>query len=265
VNAVPLADFHSHLMPGVDDGATDEAESSPALATLQEQGVVALITTPHVDGSITTDPAALAARLAALDAGWARLQRVAAGFDGVSVMRGAEIMLDTPDPDLSDARLRLNGGDFVLVEFGFMTVPPNSAAALRRLRSAGVVPVLAHPERYSGLTRESDLPQQWREAGALLQVNAGSLTGRYGAEAQSIAHGLLRAGLVDYIGSDYHARGRPALAGCYRMLTEMGAGEQAMLLMSTNPRRLIAGEPPLPALPVQETSRGGLLRRLFGR
>lgn len=261
-----LADFHSHLMPGVDDGAVDEAESSAALTALHEQGVRSLITTPHVDGSLTQKPAQLEERLAELDRGWSRLQAVARAFPDMTVMRGAEVMLDTPDPDLSDARLRLNGGVFVLVEFGFMTVPPNSAAVLRRVRDSGIVPVLAHPERYAGMRPGSELPTQWREAGALLQMNAGSLTGRYGPDARANAQSLLGAGLVDFICSDYHARGRPALSGCLRSLTEAGAEEQASLLMSANPRRLAAGDMPLPILPLPQRSSGQtLLRRLFGR
>lgn len=261
-----LADFHSHLMPGVDDGAVDEAEAAAALGALREQGVRSLITTPHIDGSLTLKPGQLAERLAELDRAWSRLQDVARQFPDMTVMRGTEVMLDTPDPDLSDPRLRLDGGSFVLVEFGFMTVPPNSAAVLRRLRDGGIVPVLAHPERYAGMRPGSDLPAQWREAGALLQMNAGSISGRYGPEPRANAQALLGAGLVDFICSDYHARGKPALSGCLRVLTESGAAEQASLLMSANPRRMFAGEMPLPIMPVAARSSGQtLLRRLFGR
>jgi protein-tyrosine phosphatase len=69
----------------------------------------------------------------------------------MAVHRGAEVALDTPDPDLSDDRVRLAGTRFVLVEFAYMTVPPNAGSVLRRIRDAGWVPVLAHPERYTRL------------------------------------------------------------------------------------------------------------------
>lgn len=260
-----FADFHNHLIPGVDDGAVDDEQADAALTALSEQGVVAVITTPHLDGSLTSNAHLLTRRLEELDLGWARLERVAARHPGLKVMRGAEIMLNTPEPDVSDPRVRLGGGNFVLVEFGFMTVPPNSAAVLRRLRDSGVVPVLAHPERYAGVHPASELPGQWRASGALLQINAGSVSGRYGPDAQANAHALLKNAQVDYICSDYHARGRPALQGCHRVLSEAGAAEQAMMLMSTNPRRLIAGEMPLPVQPVAQSGRGSLLRRLFRR
>ncbi|HSJ24506.1 MAG TPA: CpsB/CapC family capsule biosynthesis tyrosine phosphatase, partial [Longimicrobiales bacterium] len=167
-------DFHNHLIPGVDDGATDEAESEAALVALVAQGVSALVATPHVSGWLTLRPG-IADWLRDVDSGWARLESVAARHGGVRVMRGAEIALDSPDLDVSDPRLRLNGGDFVLVEFAGMTVPPNSDSVLRRLRDSGVVPVLAHPERYAGLRNRPDLPGLWRDSGALLQVNAGSV------------------------------------------------------------------------------------------
>ena len=249
MNGRDLVDFHNHLMPGVDDGAVDETETAAAIEAFLANGIAQFVATPHVDGSLSLRADVLRDRLDELDEGWRRLSAVLQRYPGISAHRGAEVMLDTPEPDLSDARLRLAGGSFALVEFPFMTIPPMSTRVIEFLRSAGVVPIIAHPERYVGMNPTSPLPAEWRQAGAHLQVNAGSLTGRYGQGPRVHAFALLERGLVDYMCSDYHARGRPATTSARHLLEELRGGEQAELLFSVNPRRMLNGEPPLPVPP----------------
>lgn len=258
-----MIDFHNHVIPRVDDGAADAEQARAALRAFAEQGVTTVVATPHVSGALTRDPAALGARLEELDRGWAELEEAAGGVEGVRVLRGAEVMLDTPQPDLSDPRLRLGGTSFVLVEFPFMSVPPNAPQALFELRMRGWMPVLAHPERYANVSAGLAEAEEWRRVGGLLQVNAGSLLGRYGADAQRLAWGLLGRGWVDYLSSDYHARGRCPVAECRAELERRGAGRQAALLMEENPRRMLAGEAPLPVPPIA-AGRKPLWRRLLG-
>ncbi len=134
-----MIDLHSHLMPGVDDGAADDDQVRTALETFAAAGVTAAATTPHVRGSLTTDPAAMARRLEELDAAWTRLRELARTVaPDLTLTRGAEVMLDTPAPDLSDPRLRLGGTRFALVELPHMSVPPRSAEVLRNLRDRGL-------------------------------------------------------------------------------------------------------------------------------
>jgi protein-tyrosine phosphatase len=245
-----MIDFHNHLMPGVDDGAADVEQSVAALAAFREQGVDTVITTPHVNGSLTRSPQALAARLAELDEGWAALE-AAAAESGVRVLRGAEVMLDVPAPDLSDPRLRLAGTRAVLVEFPFMNVPPNAQQAMFELTIAGWMPVLAHPERYGNAARDLADAAEWRRMGAVLQVNGGSLLGRYGKAASELAWGLVEHGLASYLSSDYHARGRCPVTECRAELERRGGELQARLMMEENPRRMLEGAPPLPVPPLQ--------------
>jgi protein-tyrosine phosphatase len=244
-----MIDFHNHLIPGVDDGAADVEQAVAALAEFRGQGVHTAVATPHLNGSLTRTPAALAARLAEIDAGWAALEAAAEG-SGVRVLRGAEIMLDVPAPDLSDPRLRLAGTPAVLVEFPFMNVPPNALQALFELRMAGWLPVLAHPERYGNAARDLSDAAEWRRVGAALQINAGSLVGRYGKPASELAWGLVERGMAAYLSSDYHARGRCPVAECRAELERRGGGHQARLLMEENPRRMLEGKPPLPVPPL---------------
>lgn len=256
-----IVDFHNHLVPGVDDGAADAAEAKEGLRAMRAEGVGALIVTPHMDASLTCRAGDLEARLAELDAGWETLVAVASAEEpGLRLERGVELKLDTPELDLSDPRLRLAGTRFVLVEFPHLVLPPHSAHPLSRLRDLGWIPVVAHPERYAGIEQRLELLEQWRDAGAYLQVNHGSFFGRYGRRAQQVASILLERGWIDYLSSDFHARGTPRIQECRGMLLEMGGAEHAQLLMETNPRRLLDGEPPLPVPPLR--ARRGLWSRI---
>lgn len=256
-----MIDLHNHLIPGVDDGAADAAEARAGVEAMAAQGVRRLVCTPHVNGSLTRDPAALAARLAELDAGWAALQEAVRGGPAVELGRGTEVMLDTPEPDLSDPRLRLAGTRFVLVEFPFMNVPPNGQNALFDLAMRGWRPILAHPERYANARPDVADAAEWRRVGAVLQLNAGSLLGRYGKTAETLAWALLERGAAELLGSDYHARGRLSLAEARAALEARGASEQARLLMEVNPARVLEGKDPLEVPPVQKPAGW---RRFFG-
>jgi protein-tyrosine phosphatase len=254
-------DFHNHVIPGVDDGASSDDEAVEALRAFLLQDTRQIVATPHVNGSLTLRREAIAGRLREIDAGWDRLTALAREHvPGIRIERGAEVMLDTPEPDLSDERLRLAGTGFALCEYPYMTVPPNSTGVLQRLVTAGVTPIIAHPERYVGVDTRCTLPARWREAGAYLQVNAGSITGRYGQQAASNAFALLERGLADFICSDFHSRGRPSTAGARKLLAEGGGAEQMELLMLVNPRRMLQGSAPLAVAPLK--LRVGLTDRL---
>lgn len=245
-----LIDFHSHLVPGVDDGAADVEQARAGLAELRGQGVHTAVTTPHLSGALTTRPEELRTRLDQVESAWKGLRYIAAG-DLLRLELGAEVMLDTDTPDLSDPRTRLAGTPFALVEFPRMRVPLNAEQILLYLLSRGWTPILAHPERYPNLHEELRDAAEWKRMGVRLQVNAGSLPGRFGREAQGRAWRLLRLGWVDYLASDYHARGRLALAGARALLHSRGGEEQASLLLETNAARLLQGEAPLEVPPLE--------------
>ena len=248
-----MLDFHSHLMPGVDDGAADIDESRSGLATMVEQGFTTDITTPHIRGSMTRRPAELARYLAELDAAFEALSTLSsAEFPALRLERGVELMLDVPDPRVDDPRLRLAGSSFLLVEFPFMNIPPNSTIAIREVCAGGVVPVIAHPERYSNMSTNFELIESWRDSGAKIQINAGSLIGQYGATAKRIVWQILEQGWADYMSSDYHSRGRLPSRASAAALCERGGAAQLKLLTVTNPQRLLRSEPPIEVEPLDE-------------
>lgn len=261
-----IVDFHSHLMPGVDDGAQDVAQSLVALRQFAAQGVSTCLTTPHFDASLTKSATAGAARLGQFDAAWELLTRAHQAEQGLPALaRGVELMLDEPDPDLSDPRVRLAGGPFVLVEFPAMQLPPNAEWALHNLRRAGWRPIIAHPERYRNHDARLSVLQRCRAAGAHLQVNAGSFLGQHGDRARAVAHVLLQLGWADYVASDHHARGEPATGRAMALLQTRGAETQVRRLTVDNPSRILRGEGPLPVAPLEAKQARSWWARLLGR
>ncbi len=219
-----ITDLHSHVMPGVDDGARDLDEALAALRTLAADGIVRVVATPHFRASLLERPSREAEKLIRFDAAYARLREAAAaeGLE-IGIERGCEFKLDAPVVDLSDTRLRLAGTRYALVEFGSFQLPPFAGNQLAAVHEAGWLPVLAHPERYAGVTGAWDRVEEWVREGTLLQVNARSLLGWYGAEPQIAACELLRLGWVSCLASDYHSRGTPDFTTAVRLLEQSRA------------------------------------------
>jgi protein-tyrosine phosphatase len=248
-----MIDIHSHLLPGVDDGSPTVDVSVPVLREFAARGVHTVICTPHLDASrAAAAPYERNAHI--LDT----LRRRAPA--GLELALGWEIMLDIPGADLRAPRLGLAGSTAVLVEFSRAGMPPTAAEELFRQRMSGIVPVLAHVERYWATTPER--VEDWRAAGAVIQVDSAALHSH--GRTQRIAIELLERGLVDVIASDNHGDSR-SVATARDWLLELGAEEQAGLLTEANAARLLRNEPPL-AVPPLEARRGMLtrLRALFG-
>ena len=262
-----FTDLHSHLVPGVDDGSRNLADSADGLRKLRDAGVRRMVTTPHLDGSLTRDRGLLEARLHEVDLAWDELEKMAGGdFPELEIHRGHEVMLDIPDPDLSDPRLFLADTPYVLVEWPSLTVPPSTVPVLERLMDSGVKPILAHPERYRGLDKGMNSPGEWKSGGALLQVNFGSLVGRYGELPRRRAITLLQRGWVDILASDFHGRPHlsPSLTEAKNVFSEWGEEGAFDVLARVNPLRILRGEEPLPVPPVTvKPGRWQKLREVF--
>lgn len=257
-----FVDLHSHLVPGVDDGARTLEESLEGVGRMRDAGISRIVTTPHLDGSLTRQPSALEARLAAVDEAFESLEEAAKRrFPDLELRRGHEVMLDVPDPDLTDPRLRLGRTNYVLVEWPRLRVPPGTVETVRKLQGSGLRLVIAHPERYHGMAERLRLAEMWRSEGAVLQVNYGSLVGRYGPEARTLAFRMLERGWVDCLSTDFH--GRPHLdlylprAGA--LFEERDAEEQFRVLAAVNTGRIMKGEDLLDVGPIPPD------RRLWSR
>lgn len=250
-----MIDIHSHLLPGVDDGSRDIETSVAVLQRFADQGVEVLVCTPHLEASRAPD--------APIERNRELLTALIAAAPPVPALRlGWEIMLDRPGCDLSAPALSLGGAQAVLVEFPRAYLPVGTADELARIRNSGVVPVVAHPERYYGCSL--DIVRSWREAGAVIQTDATMLLAR--GPMTELAKSMLEAGLVDCLASDNHGD-RRSLAAARTWLEELGAEEHAHVLTHGNAARVLANEPtiPVPPLPLDRGVLARLRELLFGR
>lgn len=250
-----MIDIHSHLLPGVDDGSPSIEVSVPVLQHFADGGVTVLVCTPHLMASQAASAPYNQYQLV--------LHDLRAAAPAVPELRfGWEIMLDVPGADLRHPQLALGGSKAVLVEFPRMTIPPHSADELFRLRMSGVVPVLAHPERYAGCTVRH--VEEWRRVGAVIQMDGAALLGSH--RMAELAREMLEHGLADVVASDNHGDERSLMA-VRDWLLEHGTEEQARLLTHDNAQRLLADEPPrdVPPLEVKKGMIAQLREMVLGR
>ena len=247
-----MIDIHSHLLPGVDDGSTSVEISLPVLERFAADGVECLVLTPHL-----TATQAATAPYERNHAIFEELRSVAPRT--LELRLGWEIMLDEPNVDLRSRTLSLGGSNAILVEFPRLGVPMQAGDELHRIRGSGVVPVLAHPERYYGCTVAR--VEEWRRAGAVIQMDTAGLLGT--GAISKLSRALVQQGLVDLFASDNHGDLR-SLVTARDWLLEVSTPEHADLLTHTNARRLLDGAP-LFAVPPLPGSGGifGRLRELF--
>jgi protein-tyrosine phosphatase len=250
-----MVDFHSHLVPGVDDGARDLSEAVRAVETLAAEGIRHVLTTPHLDASVISRPELFERQQREVEEAWFRVVDACVDREPrMSFHLGREILLDTTSPELSDPRVRLNGGPYVLVEFPRLNLPVGSEDVLGHISALGFRPIVAHVERYLYQGDPKPLWDEWRHSGAALQVNAASYVGRYGGTARQLAWQALELGWVDLAASDYHARGKPWITQARDELTSMGGAEQERALFDLNPRHVLRGESLVPIEPLKPRS-----------
>lgn len=223
-----MIDLHCHLLPGVDDGSRDVEQSARVLAAWAASGITHVACTPHLLAS-----QAEGGWPPAYEAAWtALLPRVPTSL---TLHRGVELMLDRPVPDaIVERKVTLNGSRYLLVEFPRMVAFEIVARALADVMRHGVVPVLAHPERYTSCSVEA--VRAWRDLGAVIQVDATTIT--LPRSRGDRARDLLREGLADILAADNHGDGR-SLFAALDWLTEHNGAEQAVLLLDTNPRAIL--------------------------
>lgn len=212
-------DIHSHLIPGIDDGADSIETSLKLIRQLQALGYKHLITTPHVMSDLY--PNTKQSILQGLE----HLQKaVKAAEIDIEISAAAEYYMDEYFENIirNDEILALPGNR-VLVEMSFVTAPPNLFHYIFKLQTKGYRPILAHPERYLFLKKNYHEYARLKEYGCEFQLNLLSLTGYYGKPSQELAFKLLKNKMIDYLGTDlHHERHAAAL---HRLLEDKKAME----------------------------------------
>lgn len=223
-----MIDLHSHLLPGVDDGSRSVGQSVRVLRTFAMKGITDLACTPHMVSSQMAN-----GFTEAHNAAWKAL--TAEAPPEVRLHRGAEVMLDRPvPPAAAERKVTINGTRYLLVEFPRMVPAEIVGRALYEVIQIGLVPILAHPERYTSCSVQT--VRAWRELGAVMQVDATTLT--LPRNRGDRARDLVRHGLADILAADNHGDERN-VATALDWLAEHEGAEQALLLLDANPRAIL--------------------------
>lgn len=238
MNESPLIDLHTHILPGVDDGARDDGEALAMLAAAASDGITTVLATPHAHHAHAEQVLAGVERLnaAARDAGIA-----------ITILPGheARIAADLVERYQDGRLLTLNGTNWLLLEcYLFDDWPIHLIErSVDRLIAAGLRPLLAHAERYPFVQRDPRALLPLIERGIPVQINAGSLFFRESDVERITAEQLLRTQSAHIIASDAHnARYRPpALRAAYQRAAEI-TGDAYACWMYEIPRRVLSGE-----------------------
>ncbi len=191
-----FCDWHSHILPGVDDGVKTIEESLSILEMYEKAGVVTVWLTPHIMEDMPNTTTELEKRFTELSEAYR---------GNIHLHLAAEYMLDTLFEE------RLESGDLLplgtesqhlLVETSCYNPPMNLSGILERIKAKGYFPVLAHPERYQYMDRKQY--ESLKANGILFQLNLPSVFGYYGPEAKAKAAIMLKKGYYSYIGCDLH-------------------------------------------------------------
>lgn len=196
----PLVDLHSHLIPGIDDGAQSMEESIILIKALKDLGYQKLITTPHImfDNYQNTRQTILN--------GLQKVQEELLIRDiPIELDATAEYYVDEGFINLIQKRELLPiGKKYILFETSYTHRPYQLEEIIFEIEAAGFVPLLAHPERYRYIKNQEEEYAHLKSLSVLFQVNINSLSGYYGSLAQKNALFLSEKGMIDFLGSDTH-------------------------------------------------------------
>ena len=233
-----MVDIHSHILPGLDDGAKTIEDALEMLRLAAESGTTDIVATPHANLEFTFDPDLIDRKIAELQSAAGPLPRIHRGCDFHLTMENIQEALTNP------SKYAINHKCYLLVEFSDLLIPRTTQEIFDRLQSAGLTPIVTHPERNGLLHTRLDQLQGWVENGAFVQVTAKSLMGGFGRTAKSVAVELMDRNLVHFIASDAHdtVHRPPVLRDAYEHVAKTWGGTLAEMLFTTAPQAVIDGD-----------------------
>ena len=231
-----MVDIHCHILYGTDDGSSCLSESVEMARIAFESGTDKIIATPHanapgMDPNVWNDR--LEMRLTKLNNAIKEAGIPIEIFPGQEVFCAGDIVKKRDRGEI----ITLNGSRYMLVEFDFYARTQTILDQCNTLLSEGIIPIVAHPERYEALKENRQTAFKLKRLGCLLQLNCGSLFGAFGRTAQRTAHIFLTENLADFLASDAHSpyMRTPFMADSHEMVCEMYDPDYADLLFRINP------------------------------
>ena len=240
-----MIDIHSHILPELDDGSRDLNESVGMLRMAAAAGTTDIVASPHANQDYAFEPLVVERKIAELQAAIGDAPRIHYGCEMHLTLENIEDALRSP------GNYSINHRSYLLVEFSDFLIPKTTDQIFARMMRAGIRPIVVHPERNPLMQGRLPELETWVAQGALLQVTAQSLVGRYGKSARAMAHELMSRGLAHFLASDAHdlKHRTTAMDESRRYVEKVFGAEAALRVFEENPRSALAGVPLL-ALPL---------------
>ena len=239
-----MIDIHAHILPGIDDGAEDMYEALEMARMAVSSGMRAIVATPHCNIPGVFDNYYGEEYIAK----FLELERALANANiPLTLYAGMEVFMNSDVPKLlADGKLQtINGSNYMLTEFAFDEEPGYMFEMLKTVKELGIRPIVAHPERYYCVQDDPEIVYHWRKNGYLIQVNKGSLQGRFGKQSYYASHDLMEHNLVSVIASDCHSpfQRTPYMLDIYEELSNVYSRQILDTLMRENPLRICKNQP----------------------
>ena len=238
-----MIDLHTHILMGVDDGSRSLKESLQMARMAADSGVQGMVMTPHcnIPGLYENfDSRELRLQFEKLQEAVREAKIPLELYPGMEVFAGEGLAELIREGQL----IPLNDGNYLLAEFDFEEEPSYMTFLLEMILKEGYRPLVAHPERYAAVQAESNLAYEWVQMGCALQINKGSILGRFGRREQRSAQLLLEHELAACVASDaHHAQLRtPHMTEVADYLRKTYGRECVQLLLEDNPERILRGQ-----------------------
>ncbi|MBH0013323.1 capsule biosynthesis protein CapC [Pseudoalteromonas sp. NZS100_1] len=235
-----MIDIHSHILPGIDDGAKDLNETLALLDIAQNDGITHMVATPHIHiGRFNNSVSQLYSELANLKA------QALVNNIGIKLAVAAEVRLDVELMSLVLGNKlpfigTLNSVNYLLLELPHSHVPQGYDKFINWLAKQNIKVIIPHPERNRDIQANPFYIERLKQLGCEFQLTASSIDGAWGETAKNISIDMLKKGLVTYVASDAHSvkRRPPILSNAKKIVTDLIGGIEAQNLFFNNPQRL---------------------------
>jgi len=243
-----VIDLHSHILPGLDDGASTWEDALQMARMAVEDGIHTMVASPHlfqhryINLAEVNRPEAIFEKISEFR------QKLEAEGLALEILPGCDFPLSYEGLQLLEDNqvLTINDGKrYLLLEFPDSSLPPATEEICFRLNSKGIIPIITHPERHLIFQEMPNKLRRLIDLGCLVQVTGGSLTGGFGRGVARVAREMLRKGYCHVLASDAHnTRGRPPLLSKAVEEASSNVGrDKALAMVTTTPEKIIKGEP----------------------
>ncbi len=233
-----MIDFHSHILPNIDDGSRSIEETFNLIKEAERAGFESVVSTSHyMENYYETDVPEREVWVKAI------LENLKTKNINTNLYLGNEIYFSENIINLLEKRKAstINDTSYVLFELPMNSEPMNLYDIVYEMLQYKLVPILAHPERYSYVQKDPDLIYDLIEKGVLMQANYGSIIGQYGEKAQIIVEKFLENNMIHFLGSDVHRPNTiyPKIPRILEQIADIVGEEKLEELTTTNPKLVL--------------------------